>query len=167
MPPAGHATLLSHRQVLANPQRVGEVSGWGDSSIFSCFQPCTALLEVPERFRLRSVLCVPEGPAEEAAPWPRSNGTPATRADGASSIGTTPDGAHRRQPQTTKGGFATKAEAEAWVARMVVGKQDGSWVDPAAGRMSYAEWAQVGWRHRGLTCGRRPTTGMPTTSADM
>ncbi|MBW0013243.1 Arm DNA-binding domain-containing protein, partial [Mycobacterium sp.] len=50
----------------------------------------------------------------------------------------TPD--HR---QTTKRGFPTKRDAQAWAEQLEVDKRRGAYVAPAAGRMKLGEYAQA------------------------
>ena len=59
-----------------------------------------------------------------------------------------PDGKEHSQT------FTTRRDAERWVNAQQNAKQQGGWVDPSLGRMTFAEWARRGENPR-LICGRR------------
>lgn len=57
--------------------------------------------------------------------------------------------------QRTKGGFMTKAEAEAFKAKLVHEQHTGEWISDRAGAVPYAEWADQ-WKHTWRN--KRPST---------
>lgn len=57
--------------------------------------------------------------------------------------------------QRTKGGFATKREAELFAAKLVPEQHTGEWISDRAGAVAYAEWADQ-WKHTWRN--KRPST---------